>query len=86
MTKGRSRYWRRSTIELHTRPPVGAFARIENGGIRLIGVLASEDGRKLVRKEGRDKRDSAVGLGETLGREILRDGGEEIIAELPVVP
>ncbi len=66
--------------------PVGAFARIENGGIRLIGVLASEDGRKLVRKEGRDKRDSAVGLGETLGREILRDGGEEIIAELPVVP
>ncbi len=62
--------------------PVGAFARVVGERLRLVGVLASEDGQKLVRREDEALENDALGLGERLGRAILDGGGAEIIADL----
>jgi len=61
--------------------PVGARAFCSGAGLRLLGVMASGDGSRLVRGEA----SAAVGDGEALGvhlaEELLRQGGREILAQ-----
>lgn len=57
--------------------PVGAYADIQEGDIKLIGMVASLDGSEVVRVSGRglEPRD----LGEKLGAEALARGAREIL-------
>ncbi|HEV2459890.1 MAG TPA: hydroxymethylbilane synthase [Ktedonobacterales bacterium] len=61
--------------------PLGAYASVSADGetIRLIAVVASLDGAQLVRveREGSARRPAA--LGREVARELLRQGGSEIL-------
>lgn len=57
--------------------PIGAFAEIRSGQLHLEGVVADPNGKKVLR-EARDGTDP-VQLGEAVGDELLRRGGDEIL-------
>jgi hydroxymethylbilane synthase len=57
--------------------PIGAFAEVGEGGLRLRAVVAHPDGTKVLRESqvGGDP----VQLGEAVGRELLKRGGSAIL-------
>jgi hydroxymethylbilane synthase len=60
--------------------PIGAFAEVHGGRIRLNGVVARPDGTKVLRetREG----DDPVRLGGEVGDTLLRRGGNVILEEV----
>jgi hydroxymethylbilane synthase len=60
--------------------PIGAYAEVTGGRLRLTGVVARPDGSLVLREiqEGTD----AVPLGETVGKILLQRGGEDILREV----
>lgn len=57
--------------------PVGAFAEARQGDIKLLGMVASVDGRTVVRVSGSGSKPRE--LGEKLGAEALARGAREIL-------
>ena len=62
--------------------PVGAYATVDgDGGVSMTAVLASPDGRVLLRDS--DEGDDPVGVGRRLARHLLDDaGGSSLLADL----
>src|ERR1700686_2045011 len=62
------------------RVPIGAFAELKEGRIRLSALVAHPDGTKVLRetREG----DDPVRLGEEVGEILLRRGGDVILDEV----
>jgi len=62
--------------------PVGAHARVDSdGGIRLTAMIATPDGRVMLRDT--DEGDDPVALGRRLARHLLDDaGGSSLLADL----
>ncbi len=60
--------------------PIGAFAEVRDGIVRLTGVVARPDGSRVLRdvRTGTDPKS----LGESLGRSLLERGGKEILREV----
>ncbi len=59
--------------------PVGALAEAMDGGVRLQGVVASLDGRRVVR--GEETGADAESVGRALAEVLLNQGAREILAE-----
>ena len=62
--------------------PVGAYAEVSDGELRLLGLVASLDGTLLVRDEIRGPATVAVRLGTELAERVLAAGGESILEAL----
>ncbi len=62
--------------------PIGAHAKIYDDKINLNAVLLSGDGEKKIQKSKTVDISNWQNLGNELANEILKDGGEAIIAEL----
>jgi hydroxymethylbilane synthase len=62
--------------------PIGAHARASDGELRLLGVVASPDGTRIVRRETSGPAIDAVRLGQELGNQLLAGGGREILEEV----
>ncbi len=64
--------------------PLGAHASVSVDGasLRLIAVVASPDGRNLVRIERTGSSSRPVALGRQVARALLRQGAEAILREL----
>ena len=65
--------------------PVFAHAILENGSIHLKAGIVALDGAKMVSEENKilSLRDvDAIKLGESLALQVLKSGGEEILAEI----
>jgi hydroxymethylbilane synthase len=62
--------------------PVGAHAVVNNGRLHLRAIVASSDGRRLVRAETEGEAADARRLGTELGRLLLGRGAQEILAEV----
>jgi hydroxymethylbilane synthase len=60
--------------------PIGAYARLENGIIHLLGVVASPDGSRVVKGELRGADPSRVGT--ELGRKLQDQGAREILDQV----
>lgn len=57
--------------------PIGAHARAEAGAVRLIGVVATPDGSRLIRGEAAGTEPARVGA--DLGVRLLQQGAREIL-------
>jgi len=62
--------------------PLGAYAVARDGALEIQGVLASTDGRKLLRAEVTGDAADPEALGASLAGRILALGGGEILAEI----
>ncbi len=64
--------------------PIGALARVEGPSAARIGIrglVATPDGRRVLRRDASGAAADAAALGERLGRELLEAGAGEILAE-----
>jgi hydroxymethylbilane synthase len=59
--------------------PVGAWGRVEQGILKLDGLVASLDGRQVLRAAANGSVESAIQLGQQVAGELLEQGAEEFI-------
>ena len=62
--------------------PVGGRAMVAGDEIKMIGVVASPDGKSLKRGERSGKFVDAAKLGAELAEELLRAGADQILASV----
>ncbi|HYL80868.1 MAG TPA: hydroxymethylbilane synthase, partial [Candidatus Acidoferrum sp.] len=62
--------------------PIAAHATVSAGEITLRGLVASLDGRRLVRGENRGSTDGFEALGTGLAEDLLSRGAAEILQEI----
>jgi len=60
--------------------PIGAFAVVENGQIKLTAICARPDGTELLREVGTGT--DPVELGQRLGTLLLGRGGDKILQDV----
>lgn len=68
-------------LEAGCRLPVGALGLPFGGGMRLRGIVASPDGRRLVRAESTGSREDPRALGIQVARILLERGADELLTE-----
>jgi hydroxymethylbilane synthase len=59
--------------------PIGARARMEAEQLKMIGVVASADGKALCRGEVTGSLSDAVALGRRLAEQLLKDGADRLL-------
>jgi hydroxymethylbilane synthase len=59
--------------------PAGATATVGGGTVTLHAIILSSDGGRIVRGSAASELGDAEGLGARLARQLLRDGGDELI-------
>ena len=62
--------------------PIGAYARVEKGLIKLKGLVASLDGEIIYKLENVGPVDDAINIGQELGGQLLKMGANEILEKL----
>ena len=60
--------------------PIGAHATMRDGTIALTAIVASPDGRELIRGAGEGPAAEAERIGRELGEELLRRGADRILS------
>jgi hydroxymethylbilane synthase len=67
--------------------PIAAFGRIEGDVVHLTGMVASLDGKRMVRKIHRGDASEPEAVGYALAELLLASGAEEILREIdPLLP
>lgn len=66
-------------VGCHT--PVAAHARVQGGELNLVGLVASLDGRRVIRAELAGAPESAETLGQKLAEDLKARGAAEILAD-----
>jgi hydroxymethylbilane synthase len=59
--------------------PIGAYATVAEGRLRLLALVASPDGTELVRAESEGPVSEAAALGRAMGAELLERGARRIL-------
>lgn len=59
--------------------PIAAYAKIQNGRLIISGMVASLDGKRLVRETVEGNPYSAEALGTALAEKLLASGADEIL-------
>ena len=62
--------------------PLGGYATVEGSEVRLAAFVASLDGTRVVRREGRGPRSVAARVGLEVGEALLEAGADEILREI----
>jgi hydroxymethylbilane synthase len=62
--------------------PIGAFAEVHNGQVELTGLVASVDGKEVLKDAITGPSEQAQELGTRLANKLLDMGGREILAEV----
>jgi len=62
--------------------PIGARARVDGDELKMIGVVASPDGKRLCRSEIFGLTAEAVTLGKRLAEQLLRLGADKLLASI----
>lgn len=70
------------TMEGGCTAPIGAFAEIENGKMRLVGRLCSIDGKDCIETDEITDIQFVTGFGSRLAQKVLENGGKEIMDAL----
>jgi hydroxymethylbilane synthase len=63
--------------------PVAVHASLKNNVIRIEGLAASPDGKRIIRESIEQARESAHEAAISLAERILAMGGSEILADMP---
>lgn len=66
-------------VEGDCRAPIGAYAEVDGQTLKVTGVVASVDGRELIRDRLEGNIRDAVSLGEQLAKSLFAQGAREIL-------
>jgi hydroxymethylbilane synthase len=70
-----------ATLEGGCQVPIAGYAQLEGDTLKMRGLVGSLDGTTLIRGSREGRPEDAVGLGQSLGEEILDRGAREILEE-----
>jgi hydroxymethylbilane synthase len=59
--------------------PIGAYARVERGRLRLMGLVAAPDGSEIIRAQSEGAMGDALKLGQAMGADLLERGARRIL-------
>jgi len=59
--------------------PIGAWGRVESGRLKLDAVVASVDGKRLIRDRAEGAREGPEEVGQGLAERLLQHGAEDIL-------
>lgn len=59
--------------------PIGAHAKWNGDQIRLVGIVASSDGKQVIKEEGQSPKEEAVALGIHVADQCLAQGADQIL-------
>jgi len=62
--------------------PIGGFGHLADGKLVFTGLVASVDGKEIVRRRGEGDPAEAAALGVRVAEELLASGGGAILAEV----
>ena len=62
--------------------PIGVHADVEGDKIKIEAIIAALDGSTVLRDTVEGPASDAVALGQALGRKMLANGGQEILAAI----
>lgn len=62
--------------------PIGAYAKWIDNKIHLIGIVASTDGKRILKHEGKAEKEYAVKLGIQVADELKNKGAAEILGNV----
>ncbi len=62
--------------------PIGAHARVQDGRLSLEGLVATVDGRRLIRDRVEGGLEDASALGRALAERLLGQGGDRVLEEI----
>lgn len=62
--------------------PVAAHARVQDGELNLVGLVASVDGRRVIRAELAGAPEAGERLGQKLAEDLKARGAAELLAEI----
>ncbi len=62
--------------------PIGAYAVADDERVTLTGLIASVDGREILREEATGPVETAAGIGTALAEKLLELGGRRILDEV----
>ena len=62
--------------------PIAGYADLEGAEVALSGLVASLDGKQVIRGQGRAPKEQAANLGRQVAQEVLDRGGREILAQV----
>lgn len=68
-----------ATLEAGCTAPVGAYAIVESGQLRVEATVVSVDGTTSVRSHISGPASEAAALGDTLARQLLTDGAANVL-------
>ncbi|MGM0377333.1 MAG: hydroxymethylbilane synthase [Bacteroidota bacterium] len=70
------------TIEGGCQVPVGCYSQASDSSIRLTGMVASVDGKQLLRESVEGDIDDAETMASGLAEKLLAQGGKEILDQI----
>lgn len=70
------------TLEGGCRVPIGALATNNNGVFGLTGVVATPDGKRVIRETDSGDPDKPVELGQAVAKKLRSKGADEILSNL----
>ena len=62
--------------------PIAGFAELDGGELALRALVASLDGRTVLRAEGRVLREQGRQVGRSVAEDLLSQGADRILAEV----
>jgi hydroxymethylbilane synthase len=62
--------------------PLGGFAEVQEGNLRMRGFVATPDGTRLLRAEKSGSISAPEALGDAVAQALLQQGAGEILAAL----
>lgn len=69
-------------VEGGCQVPIGVHADVEGENIKIEAIIASLDGQTVLRNTIEGKAADGVALAEKLGKDMLANGGQEILAAI----
>ena len=70
------------TLEGGCQVPIGGYAELDNNKLTLTGLVASIDGKNIIKRQAIGEVSEAEAIGNKLGLELLDNGASEILQEL----
>jgi len=67
------------TLDGDCRAPIAAYAEVHGQNLKITGMIASPDGRELIRDRMEGNIRDSVSLGENLAKQLMGHGGREIL-------
>mmetsp|Transcript_73734 Transcript_73734/g.130187 ORF Transcript_73734/g.130187 Transcript_73734/m.130187 type:complete len:441 (+) Transcript_73734:79-1401(+) len=71
-----------AALDGNCKTPIAGQAKVENGELTFLGLVASPDGQRVFRAERKGSASDAIEIGRDAGLEVRKEAGEKFFEEM----